>query len=423
MTKAKKTKTQKGGPNSAKVVQNADQLDELLEEPGVDGGVDADDEQRLSPFGTPIIEPEFEKVDPDQDLEDEEEEEVKPAVEKPKEKPKEKPTQAPKGDEGEVTPSPLEKAALMELLPEKFRGEDPIEAIRKLVSSYGESESTLGKKDQELATAQRVLRGLGRQYAPTQPAQVQGQEAVPTGAQAQAPAKVVITPEEEQKLNAVFAGMDILEDPVAPLKAVYLLAKSAAISQARQEANDAMNARLIQYDAIRTHVDQFNRFRTEHPDVDDLRPEMMDVIKQEPYLDNPQSVEVVYNKAKEIRQARQTANVQQTTESVLSQEDFQKTLQERMNAEIERVKKETAEAVRQELEDKIQQGKAVEGTLDSGSAPSPTPKQKIEKPDATPSGKKKVRIKTDHGDYVMNDEELAGIITAEQHDDRSLLNL
>ncbi len=62
----------------------------------------------------------------------------------------------------------------------------------------------------------------------------------------------------------------------------------------------------------------------------------------------------------------------------------------------------------------------MKGTLDSGSAVTPTSKGKLEK---TAGKKPPIRILTDHGDHYTDDEELAGIITAEGHEDRGLLNL
>lgn len=140
---------------------------------------------------------------------------------------------------------------------------------------------------------------------------------------------------------------------------------------------------------------------------------MLEIIQANPHLDNPESIELVYNKAVELKQARQVATTNEVSEQVVSNTQFTDFLKKR-EEEIE-------DRVRKELEAKIQQGQAVKGTLESGSTVTVTPKDKLDKKD--PTGNKRIIIKTDHGDFVTDDPELAGIITAERHEDRGLLNL
>lgn len=413
MAKAKQTPTRKGGEPSAKVVQKSidnpdsqtpEDLAEIFGE-----GAGEEDQLQYDSHGRLIKSPQFDKVDGDVDDDDDKgdgEPEPEPKGdgdgEPEPDDTKKKPTQA-AGEDKVEKPSSLDEAALLELLPEKFRGEDLAGSLKKLSSAYGESESTLGAKDQELAQATRILKGLGQRYAPTPttpPAAPVGPEAAPA-----APGAPQLHPEEEKALNAILQNVDILEDPVTPLKNVYLLAKRVAQSEADQ--------RVLHYDAVRQRVDQFNRFKAEHPDLDSYRNEMLEILRENPHLDNPESVELVYNKARELRQARTIATAKETAEQVVTNDQFTNFLKER-EQEIEA-------RVRKELEEKIQKGKAMEGTLDSGSTPTVTPKEKLEKKD--PSGKKRIIIKTDHGDFVTDDPELAGIITAEHHEDRGLLNL
>ncbi|NIM45836.1 MAG: hypothetical protein GTN80_08225, partial [Nitrososphaeria archaeon] len=348
----------------------------------VDGDTDDDDGGDKEPEPEPTPEPEPE---PDDDK-----------------KKKKEPTQAAGEDKDKDKPSSLDEAALLELLPEKFRGEDFAESLKKLTGAYGEVESEHGSTKQELAQATRILKGLGQQYAPRP---VTPPPAAPAAAPAAPEAAPEISPEEEKALNAILQNVDILEDPVTPLKNIYLLAKRVAQNEADQ--------RVLHYDAVRQRVDQFNRFKAEHPDLEEHRPEMLEILQANPYLDNPESVELVYNKAKELKQARQVASVKETTEQVVSNDQFTDFLKKR-EAEIEK-------RVRAEFEEKIQQGQAMKGTLDSGSTPTVTPKEKLDKKDAGKN--KRIIIKTDHGDFVTDDPELAGIITAERHEDRGLLNL
>lgn len=418
MAKATQTTTpNKGGEPSAKVVQKSiddpnsqtpDDLKEIFGEGGEGQGQDQPDLQYDS-HGRLIETPQFEKADEidDGDKGDGEptpgEGDGEPDPDDPDKGKKKEPTQAAgEGKDKDVPPS-LDKAALLELLPEKFRGEDLDESLKKLTGAYSEVESAHGSTTQELAQATRILKGLGQQYAP-KPAAPPTVPAAPAAAPT-APVQPAMSAEEEQALNAILQDVDILADPVTPLKNVYLLAKRVA----QQEAD----ARVLHYDAVRNRVDQFNRFKAEHPDLDSHRNEMLEVLQANPHLDNPESVELVFNKAVEIKQARQVIQTKETAEQVVSNEQFTDFLKKR-EVEIE-------ERVRKELEAKIQQGQAVKGTLESGSTMTVTPKDKLDKKD--PTGKKRIIIKTDHGDFVTDDPELAGIITAERHEDRGLLNL
>lgn len=414
MTKAKQTPTpNKGGEPSAQVVQksidnpNSQTPEDLAE---IFGDVPQGEEAQVEydSHGRMIESPQFAKVEDVTDDDDgtgtpapgEGDGEPEPTPDKKGEK--KEPTQA-AGEGEEEKPPSLDEAALLELLPEKFRGEDFAESLKKLSGAYGEVESAHGSSQQELAQATRILKGLGQQYAPkvTVPPAV---PAAPVAGQT-APVQPEMSVEEEQALNAILKDVDILEDPVTPLKNVYLLAKRVAQNEA--------DARVLHYDAVRQRVDQFNRFKAEHPDLDTHRNEMLEILQHNPHLDNPESVELVYNKAVELKQARQVAQTNTVTEQVVSNDQFMDFLKKR-EVEIEK-------RVRKELGEKIQQGQAVKGTLESGSAPTVTPKEKLEKKD--PTGKKRIIIKTDHGDFVTDDPELAGIITAERHEDRGLLNL
>jgi len=418
MPKAKQVTTRKGGKPSAQVVQKSiedpnshtvEDLTDIFGDAGEGEGL-TDNIEGYSLEGAPIVRPTVTE-DTDDELEN--------GVGNPEPNgngeptPIEEPTQAAEGEE-EETPTPPDQAALMELLPEKFRGEDLTEVLTQLASSYSELESAHGRTEQELAQATKILKGLGSQLAPKQPrlpvtpltpVQPQQRTAVP-----------VLSKEEEEALGTIFTNMDILEDPQAPLKAIYLLGKKAA--------QDDLNARLAQEEAkrqqevaIRQQADQFNRFRAEHPDFDDLREDMLAVVRAEPHLDIPEAVEMVYEKARDIRAAKQVTQTQQTAQSVVSGDAFKAALESIMTEREKGIE----ERVRNEFEEKLKQGQAMKGTLDSGSAITPTSKERLAK--ATPSDKKRYRIQTDHKDFVTDDQELAEIITAERHDDRGLLNL
>lgn len=331
---------------------------------------------------TPTVTPANEDVE-DEETEDDEEEE---------------PTQAAEDDEEEETPPSLDKATLMELVPDKFReGEDLTESLKKWHGSYGELESRQDRLEQENATNQRMLREATRPR--------------PDTTQRPAAGKIdsQLSDAEEAALNAALADIDVLEDPISPFKKVYAMARQAA----REEAK----SNISMYHEMNRRQEQFNTFKAEHSNFDDLKGEMLEIVNADPHLDTPEMVDVVYNKACELRALREAKMAAKTTESVLGSDQI-KNLITQVREETLREAQEAATKREAELIAKIRGGQAVRGTLSSGNTPSTTPKDRIK------SGRKKVHVvRTDHGDFEIDDGEVAGILTAEDRDEHSLLNL
>lgn len=394
----KATNPKKGGRKlSDEVVKKSEESPEALEEEDlaeIFGDIEEDVQEEPATekepdeeiMGHKVVKPTVEPVT-DGDLEDEEEEEV--VEEKPKRR-KKKPTQVAEEEEEEETPTSLDQTDLMELLPEKFRGEDLSDALKKMSGSYGELESRQDRIEQELSETTKILKSLGAPAA-TKP------EAKPSPK----PTDFQIDEEEEAAVAAALEGVDFLEDPTVPLKKIYSMARQAA-------ARDIHNS-ITQYDAVKQRVDEFNRFKAEHPDFDEHKPEMMEVLQANPHLDTPESVGLVYNKAKELKAMRATTVRKEATEQVLSSEDF-KTM-------LENAKAEAAAQAQKELLERLKTGEVMKGTLTSQSTKTPTPKSRTGEGD-----KKKVyRIVSEAGEFKTDDEELAGIIAAEGLDDRGLI--
>jgi hypothetical protein len=411
-TTPKKKKKEEGGQLDPEQVKSAEDNPEGAEGAVLDDifGVGEDEPEIISGEDEDVEEPEeIEVPDPyliDEHIavkptlkkagEDDEEEEVE---EEPEEgKKKKKPTQAAEEEE-EETPTSLDKATLMEFLPEKFRGEDLTESLKKWQGSYGELESRQDRLESENADNQRMIREMARPRRPVTPEKpkTSGQEAT-------------LTEDDEAILNAALADMDILEDPITPFKKVFAL----ALQKAR---NESMNS-VANYDAMVSRREQFNRFKAEHSDFEDLKPEMLEIVTVDPSLDNPAMVEVVYKRAQDLKSMREAKQAAKATESVLGSEGI-KDLISQVREETLREAQEAAKKREAELLSRISGGQAVKGTLSGRTAPSPTVKDRVGK------GRKKVKvIHTDHGDYTVDDDEVAGIITAEGYDEGShLLNL
>jgi len=422
--KKKATTRKKGGqldPELVKRVEDSpegaegEDLDELfkpeggdVEELETDSDQDEEEEQPVAtdPFfvddSTEIVTPKLEKVT-DQDVEEEVEEEIEePEEEEPEKEPKKgkkKSTQAAEEEEEEETPPSLDEATLMKLLPEKFQGENLPESLKKWHGSYGELESRQDRIEDELAANQRMLREMARPRAA-------GTSVKP---ETDLQKELAIAKEEEAVLNELLSDIDILEDPIGPLKKVYALARRVNAQESRQN--------IGAYDEMRRRQDEFNRFKAEHPDFDDLKGEMLLVIEADKSLDSPEMVQIVYKKAKNLRAVREAQEAEKATESVLSSDKIKDLIAE-VREETLRDAREAADRRETELLAKISGGQAVKGTLSSATTPSPTRK------DRTGEGRvKKHIIRTDHGDFDVGDEEVAGIIAADEHDDTSLLNL
>ena len=175
-----KKKEKKGGQLDPEEVKAAEHDPQGAEGKLLDDIFGADDPQEIiSSEEQEVDEQGQELSEPDPLFAVDEHIEVKPTLKKAgeddeeevveEEEVEEKPTQAAEEDEEEETPTSLDEATLMELLPEKFRGEDLTESLKKMQGSYGELESRKDRLEQENADNQRMIRELARPKRPAVP--------------------------------------------------------------------------------------------------------------------------------------------------------------------------------------------------------------------------------------------------------------
>jgi len=207
----------------------------------------------------------------------------------------------------------LDVNALLQVLPKKFHDKvNPVEGIRKLVESYRDLEARLTRASQELAAATRMLEALGAQQTTI------AQEEI--GRQVQAGKDVVnqvLSPDEidvpEEK---------IYNDLPSALKEIVTQAVNKATQKVMGSYDPSLEfqALLAQWEVAKA----VENLRAKDPQTFDLvKADLLQVLRENPHLDNVAGLEVAYEKAKERYRQRQ----EQLRKQLLD-EDFVKSLRE-----------------------------------------------------------------------------------------------
>lgn len=179
---------------------------------------------------------------------------------------------------------------LMNILPEKFRGEsDPNKAVSKLAQSYGEVESELSRNRQELSQlkdyVQKMLNQGQPAHQPTQPV------AQPQGGLPELP--------ELPKQDGEEDDISFLEKPRAE-------SRKEALRILMSEGPKIMAHMLTRYDTIKTRQVLVDEFKKTHQDFDLYREELMQVFRENPWLDQDISqLPRAYDMAKDKFAAKQ----------------------------------------------------------------------------------------------------------------------
>lgn len=197
----------------------------------------------------------------------------------------EKPTEPQPITEPETAAQPKQEIPneIINLLPEKFRSQNIVEAISKLVESYKELEAKFTKTSQELAEATRLL-----QTITSMPPQTQSQQ-----------------PVTKQETDEFDVNIEI--DP----KEVYTDLPNAikkAISQAAKQFAQRLNPQTLTSQVASAVMAQMAlmQLRSEDPKTFELvKEDLLQVLKEKPYLDNVQGLRVAYEEAKERYKKRQ----------------------------------------------------------------------------------------------------------------------
>ena len=190
-----------------------------------------------------------------------------------------------------VGETPKGQANLMNLVPDKFKGEDEAASLSKMIKALQEQEAALTQRSQEVSQLQNVVQELSRkpreEYRPAQPA-------------AQ-PAAQPKTPEPEVEVD----DMGFLDAPVANTKAI---ATQVAKQVAEEVARRISVEQLKDYDTFALRRTTFEKFRADHSDFDTIRTEFSEACKLHPEWDNDvNGLPKLYELAKTLAKARGVA--------------------------------------------------------------------------------------------------------------------
>jgi len=172
---------------------------------------------------------------------------------------------------------------LLKLLPEKFRSQDPKEALKRFVESYRDLESRLTQTSMELTEATKLLRTLA-------------------GASSAQPVPESQSQKEGEDVNIKF---DIKPDeyyqnlPEAVQKTVVQAIKQAV----QQYRPDQYAAQAMQQVMAQMALAQL---RSRDPKTFELvKGDLLQVLREKPHLDTIEGLEIAYEEAKQRYKARQ----------------------------------------------------------------------------------------------------------------------
>lgn len=225
---------------------------------------------------------------------------------------------APEGEPTEKEPTEDATAKLTELVPEQFRSKDFAESLSNMTKEWGDMQSRLSKREQEISRLQKAMRAAQQarpspaQRQSTQPAQSDMRNVVPAyGAPdpnyiaqelAARPDPIEEPEAYQQWMDGRYLGMgqQMLYDFANNLQRVW-----------DSNSNVQMQKQLANYDKKRQLADEFTRFRGSKEDFDHYRDDMVRVLEEHPYLNEQLgAVETVYEMARE-RNAQRMGHLRQ----------------------------------------------------------------------------------------------------------------
>jgi len=219
--------------------------------------------------------------------------------------------------EEEATPVPEEKTRgfedILALLPEKFRQGDLKESLKKFVDSYRELEARLTRTSQELTEATKLLKSLASAKPVTA---VESTPSAPGTDFDDIEIKVDLKPDE------VYSDL-----PGAIQKAV-----SQAVAQAAKQFAVKYNPARAAGEAVQTVIAQMAlaQLRSRDPKTFELvKQDLLEVLREKPYLDTLEGLEIAYEEAKQRYRQRQEELRRQ-----LMDEEFLKSLKEGLLREL-----------------------------------------------------------------------------------------
>lgn len=271
-------------------------------------------------------------------------------------------TQAPTETGTPPAPAPTtgQPNELLNILPEKFRGDDPKSGVTKLAQSYGEAEAELARNRQELSQlkdyVQRMLHGQQPQQQPTQPQANPQQPGLP---------ELPELPKQDGE-----------EDDITFLEKPRAESRKEALRVLMTEGPKVIAHMLNRYDTIKTRQMIVDEFKRTHPDFDLYREELMVVFRENPWLD--QDITMLpraYEMAKEKFAAKQRGSVSPTVTTPNPQPTAPQSA-----VDIEKLKAE----IKAELLEGIRKRKSAQGVT-GGSAPVVPQQRVVENPRQQPA--------------------------------------
>jgi hypothetical protein len=179
-----------------------------------------------------------------------------------------------------VTAEPVVRQPnILEFVPEKFKGDDPVASVQKLTKSYAELEAELIKEKEERANLDRMVHSLSTTAPVSDTSQVV--PGIPSS-----------------------TDMEDVEDSL-----FFEKPKEATTKVSKKVASEVAAAMLIAYHNALTEASKrmqyVEAFKAEHPDFNNYREDMAAILKARPELDKRvDSLPTVYEMAKARYRAR-----------------------------------------------------------------------------------------------------------------------
>lgn len=255
-----------------------------------------------------------------------------------------------------ATEAPKGQANLMNLVPDKFKGEDEAASLTKMLKALQEQEAALTQRSQEVSQLQNVVQELSRkpreEYRPQPVAQPQQ----------------TAQPKTQEPTMPDVDDLGFLDAPVANTQAI---ATAIATKVAEEVARRISVEQLRDYDTFALRRTTFERFRAEHSDFDSIKTEFAEACRLHPEWDNDiNGLPKLYDLAKTLAKAKGVAPAvtpAQPTPAV----DVAK-LKAEIKAEVEA---EATEKAYNRIKEEILRRKAAAGIMST--APGTSPAERV----------------------------------------------